>query len=210
MKQYVENQTQTNIKYRRKKLLIVTRRHIREGTKKYWIILSAFSLGLRTLCFAVAEISESDYQEWLDVYHRASTAIQNRALKLEESYELIEKVRAFLWVFVFRGSSLLCFLCLMFFFWICPYMYHEIQIIEKKHFDRKSFSSILTDTSCSPSSWDGWNEGKINLIKFLQQVACFSESTDFELLLIIFFKVAVLLNKMVNREITSALLYNVV
>lgn len=56
--------------------------------------LSAFSLGLRTLCFAVAEISESDYQEWLDVYHRASTAIQNRVLKLEESYELIEKVRA--------------------------------------------------------------------------------------------------------------------
>ncbi|NXX94067.1 AT8A1 ATPase, partial [Centropus bengalensis] len=47
--------------------------------------------GLRTLCFAVAEISESDYREWLDVYHRASTAIQNRALKLEESYELIEK-----------------------------------------------------------------------------------------------------------------------
>uniref|UniRef100_A0A8C9MXN3 Phospholipid-transporting ATPase n=1 Tax=Serinus canaria TaxID=9135 RepID=A0A8C9MXN3_SERCA len=47
--------------------------------------------GLRTLCFAVAEISESDYQEWLDVYHRASTAIQNRVLKLEESYELIEK-----------------------------------------------------------------------------------------------------------------------
>ncbi|XP_010184020.1 PREDICTED: probable phospholipid-transporting ATPase IA, partial [Mesitornis unicolor] len=47
--------------------------------------------GLRTLCFAVAEVSESDYQEWLDVYHRASTAIQNRALKLEESYELIEK-----------------------------------------------------------------------------------------------------------------------
>uniref|UniRef100_A0A8C0VID7 Phospholipid-transporting ATPase n=1 Tax=Cyanistes caeruleus TaxID=156563 RepID=A0A8C0VID7_CYACU len=46
---------------------------------------------LRTLCFAVAEISESDYQEWLDVYHRASTAIQNRVLKLEESYELIEK-----------------------------------------------------------------------------------------------------------------------
>uniref|UniRef100_A0A8C6ZKS8 Phospholipid-transporting ATPase n=1 Tax=Nothoprocta perdicaria TaxID=30464 RepID=A0A8C6ZKS8_NOTPE len=47
--------------------------------------------GLRTLCFAVAEISEGDYREWLDVYHRASTAIQNRALKLEESYELIEK-----------------------------------------------------------------------------------------------------------------------
>ncbi|XP_050803362.1 phospholipid-transporting ATPase IA isoform X2 [Gopherus flavomarginatus] len=47
--------------------------------------------GLRTLCFAVTEISESEYQEWLDVYHRASTSIQNRALKLEESYELVEK-----------------------------------------------------------------------------------------------------------------------
>ncbi|XP_074848797.1 phospholipid-transporting ATPase IA isoform X5 [Carettochelys insculpta] len=47
--------------------------------------------GLRTLCFAVAEISESEYQEWLDVYHRASISVQNRALKLEESYELIEK-----------------------------------------------------------------------------------------------------------------------
>uniref|UniRef100_A0A8D0GFG8 Phospholipid-transporting ATPase n=1 Tax=Sphenodon punctatus TaxID=8508 RepID=A0A8D0GFG8_SPHPU len=47
--------------------------------------------GLRTLCFAVAEISESDYQDWLNVYHRASTSVQNRSLKLEESYELIEK-----------------------------------------------------------------------------------------------------------------------
>ncbi|CAM5109019.1 unnamed protein product [Eretmochelys imbricata] len=47
--------------------------------------------GLRTLCFAVTEIAESQYQEWLDVYHRASTAIQNRALKREESYELVEK-----------------------------------------------------------------------------------------------------------------------
>lgn len=49
--------------------------------------------GLRTLCFAVAEISESDFQEWRAVYERASTAVQNRPLKLEESYELIEKVR---------------------------------------------------------------------------------------------------------------------
>ncbi|KAL7976421.1 hypothetical protein Chor_015485, partial [Crotalus horridus] len=47
--------------------------------------------GLRTLCFAVAEITESDYQEWLSVFQRAATSIQNRALKLEESYELIEK-----------------------------------------------------------------------------------------------------------------------
>uniref|UniRef100_A0A670ZU41 Phospholipid-transporting ATPase n=1 Tax=Pseudonaja textilis TaxID=8673 RepID=A0A670ZU41_PSETE len=47
--------------------------------------------GLRTLCFAVAEITESDYQEWLNIYQKATTSIQNRALKLEESYELIEK-----------------------------------------------------------------------------------------------------------------------
>ncbi|KAF4019872.1 hypothetical protein G4228_011384 [Cervus hanglu yarkandensis] len=47
--------------------------------------------GLRTLCFAVAEVSESDFQEWRAVYQRASTSVQNRLLKLEESYELIEK-----------------------------------------------------------------------------------------------------------------------
>uniref|UniRef100_A0A6I8SAM4 Phospholipid-transporting ATPase n=1 Tax=Xenopus tropicalis TaxID=8364 RepID=A0A6I8SAM4_XENTR len=47
--------------------------------------------GLRTLCFAVASIQDSAYEEWLDVYHRASTSVQNRALKLEECYELIEK-----------------------------------------------------------------------------------------------------------------------
>ncbi|KAJ8407670.1 hypothetical protein AAFF_G00275270 [Aldrovandia affinis] len=47
--------------------------------------------GLRTLCYAVTDISQTTYQEWLDVYQRASTAINNRALKLEESYELIEK-----------------------------------------------------------------------------------------------------------------------
>ncbi|KAM4710413.1 phospholipid-transporting ATPase IA [Discoglossus pictus] len=47
--------------------------------------------GLRTLCFAVAGIPDSVYKDWLDVYHRASTSIQNRALKMEECYELIEK-----------------------------------------------------------------------------------------------------------------------
>ncbi|XP_063045836.1 phospholipid-transporting ATPase IA isoform X3 [Engraulis encrasicolus] len=47
--------------------------------------------GLRTLCFAVADISESSYQQWLELYQRAATSLQNRALKLEESYELIEK-----------------------------------------------------------------------------------------------------------------------
>ncbi|KAM4621653.1 phospholipid-transporting ATPase IA isoform 2-T2 [Polymixia lowei] len=47
--------------------------------------------GLRTLCFAVTDISESSYQQWQELHHRASTSLQNRALKLEESYELIEK-----------------------------------------------------------------------------------------------------------------------
>ncbi|XP_039607305.1 phospholipid-transporting ATPase IA isoform X2 [Polypterus senegalus] len=47
--------------------------------------------GLRTLCFAVVDISETAYQEWLEIYLRASTAMQNRTLKLEESYDLIEK-----------------------------------------------------------------------------------------------------------------------
>ncbi|KAG7517675.1 phospholipid-transporting ATPase IA isoform X3 [Solea senegalensis] len=47
--------------------------------------------GLRTLCFAVADISESSYQQWQELHHRAGTSLQNRALKLEESYELIEK-----------------------------------------------------------------------------------------------------------------------
>uniref|UniRef100_UPI00398E8734 phospholipid-transporting ATPase IA isoform X3 n=1 Tax=Pristiophorus japonicus TaxID=55135 RepID=UPI00398E8734 len=47
--------------------------------------------GLRTLCFTVTEISETMYRNWLEVYQRASTALQNRILKLEESYELIEK-----------------------------------------------------------------------------------------------------------------------
>ncbi|KAG8453626.1 hypothetical protein GDO86_000310 [Hymenochirus boettgeri] len=47
--------------------------------------------GLRTLCFAVAGIPESAYEEWLNIYQRASTSVQNRALKLEECYELIEQ-----------------------------------------------------------------------------------------------------------------------
>ncbi|XP_031718583.1 phospholipid-transporting ATPase IA isoform X2 [Anarrhichthys ocellatus] len=47
--------------------------------------------GLRTLCFAVTDVSESSYQQWLEIHHRACTSLQNRSLKLEESYELIEK-----------------------------------------------------------------------------------------------------------------------
>uniref|UniRef100_A0AAY4DFK1 Phospholipid-transporting ATPase n=1 Tax=Denticeps clupeoides TaxID=299321 RepID=A0AAY4DFK1_9TELE len=53
--------------------------------------LSLHKSRLRTLCFAVADISEATYQQWQEVFQRASTSLQNRALKLEESYELIEK-----------------------------------------------------------------------------------------------------------------------
>uniref|UniRef100_A0A8C4NHG0 Phospholipid-transporting ATPase n=1 Tax=Eptatretus burgeri TaxID=7764 RepID=A0A8C4NHG0_EPTBU len=44
-----------------------------------------------TLCFARAEISENDYEKWLQLYNKASTSLQNRHVKLEEAYEYIEK-----------------------------------------------------------------------------------------------------------------------
>uniref|UniRef100_A0A4W3IKH9 Phospholipid-transporting ATPase n=1 Tax=Callorhinchus milii TaxID=7868 RepID=A0A4W3IKH9_CALMI len=47
--------------------------------------------GLRTLCFAVADISEREYKNWSAIYQTAATSIQHRILKLEECYELIEK-----------------------------------------------------------------------------------------------------------------------
>ncbi|MGH0181956.1 UNVERIFIED_CONTAM: hypothetical protein FKN15_018838 [Acipenser sinensis] len=48
--------------------------------------------GLRTLCFAYADLTESSYQEWLQEYNRVSTILKDRAQKLEECYEIIEKV----------------------------------------------------------------------------------------------------------------------
>ncbi|KAJ8785656.1 hypothetical protein J1605_007253 [Eschrichtius robustus] len=47
--------------------------------------------GLRTLCVAYADLSESDYAEWLKVYQEASTILKDRAQRLEECYEIIEK-----------------------------------------------------------------------------------------------------------------------
>ncbi|KAM8977633.1 phospholipid-transporting ATPase IB [Pelodytes ibericus] len=49
------------------------------------------SEGLRTLCIAYADLQDSDYQEWLKVYNETSVIIKDRAQKLEECYELIEK-----------------------------------------------------------------------------------------------------------------------
>uniref|UniRef100_A0A3B4F6S8 Phospholipid-transporting ATPase n=1 Tax=Pundamilia nyererei TaxID=303518 RepID=A0A3B4F6S8_9CICH len=46
---------------------------------------------LRTLCFAYVDLEEDAYQEWLKEYNRVSTIIKDRAQKLEECYELLEK-----------------------------------------------------------------------------------------------------------------------
>nr|XP_006820513.1 PREDICTED: probable phospholipid-transporting ATPase IA-like [Saccoglossus kowalevskii] len=54
--------------------------------------LSEFaSEGLRTLCLAYREISKREYEEWSEVYYKASTSIHFRDTKLEEAAELIEK-----------------------------------------------------------------------------------------------------------------------
>ncbi|CDQ96613.1 unnamed protein product, partial [Oncorhynchus mykiss] len=49
--------------------------------------------GLRTLCFTYVDLEEGVYQEWLKEYTRISTIIKDRAQKLEDCYELLEKVR---------------------------------------------------------------------------------------------------------------------
>ncbi|CAL1539990.1 unnamed protein product [Lymnaea stagnalis] len=49
------------------------------------------SIGLRTLCIAMTEIPEHFYNSWSKTFYKASTAINNREVKLEEAAELIEK-----------------------------------------------------------------------------------------------------------------------
>lgn len=49
------------------------------------------SLGLRTLCVATATISKDFYDDWKELYYRASTSLQYREKKLEEAAELIER-----------------------------------------------------------------------------------------------------------------------
>ncbi|XP_014253850.1 probable phospholipid-transporting ATPase IA isoform X3 [Cimex lectularius] len=61
-------------------------------TKETLKHLEAFANeGLRTLCFAMAELSNEEYENWNKIYYEASIAVQNRELKLEEAGELIEK-----------------------------------------------------------------------------------------------------------------------
>ncbi|XP_070159746.1 probable phospholipid-transporting ATPase IA isoform X7 [Polyergus mexicanus] len=46
--------------------------------------------GLRTLCFAAAEIPENVYQRWCESYHKASISTINRENMLEQAANLIE------------------------------------------------------------------------------------------------------------------------
>ena len=47
--------------------------------------------GLRTLCLAVAQLTEDQYQAWLKKYDEAAQSIVDRADKMDQAAELIEK-----------------------------------------------------------------------------------------------------------------------
>ncbi|XP_065059008.1 probable phospholipid-transporting ATPase IA isoform X2 [Rhopilema esculentum] len=47
--------------------------------------------GLRTLCIAMTELSESEYEEWNKEFYKASTAFDERDAKVDEASENIEK-----------------------------------------------------------------------------------------------------------------------
>ncbi|CEJ03973.1 Putative Phospholipid-translocating ATPase [Rhizopus microsporus] len=47
--------------------------------------------GLRTLCFAMREISNEEYTEWSVMYDKAATTLVNRADELDHAAEIIEK-----------------------------------------------------------------------------------------------------------------------
>ncbi|KAJ9576655.1 hypothetical protein L9F63_025448, partial [Diploptera punctata] len=46
--------------------------------------------GLRTLCCAVADVSNESYEDWKETYYKASTSLQYRERKLEDAANLIE------------------------------------------------------------------------------------------------------------------------
>ncbi|KAH3671997.1 hypothetical protein WICMUC_004504 [Wickerhamomyces mucosus] len=47
--------------------------------------------GLRTLCIATKAIPEDQYQNWLKIYEAAATSMEDRAQKVDDAAELIEK-----------------------------------------------------------------------------------------------------------------------
>ncbi|KAI9302549.1 hypothetical protein BJ944DRAFT_167058 [Cunninghamella echinulata] len=49
------------------------------------------SEGLRTLCYAMREISEEEYKRWSQIYDNAATTLTNRSEELDKAAEMIEK-----------------------------------------------------------------------------------------------------------------------
>lgn len=49
------------------------------------------SEGLRTLCYAMREISQEEYSRWSQIYDAAATTLVNRADELDKAAEIIEK-----------------------------------------------------------------------------------------------------------------------
>lgn len=49
------------------------------------------SEGLRTLCYAMREISQQEYDHWSTIYEAAATTLTNRAEELDKAAEIIEK-----------------------------------------------------------------------------------------------------------------------
>ncbi|KAG5863820.1 hypothetical protein JTB14_001064 [Gonioctena quinquepunctata] len=47
--------------------------------------------GLRTLCCAVADLKENDFNDWKQLYHKASISLQYREEKIEEAANMIER-----------------------------------------------------------------------------------------------------------------------
>ena len=48
--------------------------------------------GLRTLCVAYIDLTEIEYEQWLVMYKKASTVVQDRIQSLEDCYDRIEQV----------------------------------------------------------------------------------------------------------------------
>ena len=47
--------------------------------------------GLRTLCIAYRDISESEYKQWITIYDQAAATINGRGEALDKAAEMIEK-----------------------------------------------------------------------------------------------------------------------
>ena len=45
--------------------------------------------GLRTLCLAVAQLTQAQYDEWAAVYASAATALVNRSQRMNDAAELV-------------------------------------------------------------------------------------------------------------------------